>query len=66
MMNIITGSILDSKEQYICHQINCVTTKAAFLAKDIFLKFPHADVYSLRTTRDIPVDILPRLKPWDS
>lgn len=54
MIEIVTGSIFDAKEKYICHQCNCVTKKAAHLSKDMFAHFPHADVYTGRTTPNVP------------
>jgi O-acetyl-ADP-ribose deacetylase (regulator of RNase III) len=47
-IKLVHGNLLDSKEQFICHQCNCVTKWAAHLAKDVFQRFPHADVYSPR------------------
>ena len=50
MIEIVTGDLLDSKEKYIAHITNCVsTTSAKGIAKDIFDKFPYADCYSTRT-----------------
>lgn len=42
------GNILDAKETYIAHQCNCITNHAAGLAKDLFAKFPWADIYKIR------------------
>lgn len=56
-MEIIIGNLLDSKEKYIAHQANCVTTNSAGIAKLIFDKFPHSDVYSNRTSPDTPGSI---------
>lgn len=47
-IKLVRGNLLDAKEQFICHQCNCVTRWAAHLAKDVFQRFPHADVYSPR------------------
>jgi O-acetyl-ADP-ribose deacetylase (regulator of RNase III) len=58
MIEIITGSIFNAKEKYIAHQCNCVTNRAAHLAKDMFAQFPHADIYSGRTSPDKPGDII--------
>jgi len=44
----VTGDLLLAKEQYICHQCNCVTQRAAHLAAAVFKAFPHADIYSIR------------------
>lgn len=45
MITEISGNILDSKEQYICHQCNCITKTAAGLAKAIFDKWPESNTY---------------------
>lgn len=60
MIEIITGSLFDAKEKYICHQINCVTKSAAHFAKDMFDKYPYADVYTGRTDPDKPGHIIVR------
>jgi hypothetical protein len=54
MIQIITGDIFDAKEKYLCHQCNCVTNKAAHLSKDVFTKYPYADIYSGRTEPNQP------------
>lgn len=41
-------SLLESKEQYIAHQCNCVSYHAAHLAADVFAAFPHANIYAGR------------------
>lgn len=53
-IEIITGDLLDAKEQYIVHQCNCITNKAAHLAKSVFDRFPYADIYVARTVPDQP------------
>lgn len=54
MIEIISGNLLDSKEQYICHQCNCVTDGlAAGLAMAIFNKHPYSDVYKNRKERSV-------------
>lgn len=58
MIEIITGSIFDAKEKYICHQCNCVTKRSAHLAKDMFAQFHYADVYSGRVNPDTPGHII--------
>jgi len=45
---IKNSNLLESDAQYIVHQANCVTWKAAHLAYDIFKKFPYADIYEER------------------
>lgn len=53
MIQTILGSIIDSKEEYICHQTNCVSkNKAGGLAYTIFKKYPWADIYSKRINND--------------
>lgn len=47
-MKIISGNLLESKEKYIAHQCNCVSTYAAGLAKQIFDEFPYANIYKKR------------------
>jgi len=54
VVEIVTGSIFDATEKYICHQCNCVTKKAAHLSKDMFQHFPFADVYTGRATPNEP------------
>lgn len=58
MISIVNGSILDSKEKFICHATNCVTKHAAGLAKDMFDKFPYANIYSSRDESDVPGTIV--------
>ena len=58
MIEIISGNIFDSKEKYLCHQINCITKRAAHLSKVVFSKYPYADIYSGRTTPDKPGTIV--------
>ncbi len=60
MITTITGDLFDSKEQYICHQTNCVTTKAAHLAYHMFKRFPYADIYTNRIKHDKPGTIIIR------
>lgn len=54
MIEIITGDIFDAKEKYLCHQCNCVTNRAAHLAKDVFTKYSYADIYTGRTSPNKP------------
>lgn len=48
MLHSVKGDLFESKEKYIVHQCNCVTTRAAHLAYHMFRRFPYADVYSPR------------------
>lgn len=41
------GNILECEETILCHQCNCVTKKAAGLAKQIFDRWPRSDIYRL-------------------
>lgn len=45
-VHYVTGNVLDATEQYLVHQTNCVTRRAAHLSADVFAKFPYADIYS--------------------
>ncbi len=54
MIEIIDGDLFDSKEKYLIHQTNCVTNKAAHLSKDVFARYPYADVYASRTEPNKP------------
>jgi hypothetical protein len=60
MIEIVTGDLFEAPEKYLCHQCNCVTNRAAHLAKDVFEKFPHADIYTPRTSPDQPGHIIVR------
>ena len=53
MIEIITGDIFDAKEKYLLHQCNCITKRAAHLSKDVFTKYPWADIYARRHATDI-------------
>lgn len=44
----IFGNLLEADTKYIAHQCNCVTAYAAHLSKDVFEKFPWADIYTPR------------------
>lgn len=57
-MEIVDGSIFDSKEKYLCHQTNCVTTRAAHLSKTVFEYYPYADIYTKRQEPDKPGTIV--------
>ena len=55
--------ILLSREEYICHQCNCVSHGAAGLAATLFNKYSYADIYSVRWEPDIPGTIHYSLAP---
>lgn len=57
MIEIITGDLLEAKEKYVAHQANCVSQKSMGLAKKIFDKFPHSNIYSAREIPDKPGSI---------
>lgn len=54
MLKIVTGDLFDAEETYLCHQCNCVTNRAAHLAKAVFQKFPYSDVYTNRVIHNKP------------
>lgn len=54
MIEIVTGDIFNAKEKYLCHQCNCVTSRAAHLSKDVFARYPYADIYTGRVTPNKP------------
>lgn len=60
MIEIVTGSLIEAKEKYICHQTNCVTKRAAHLAKTVFQAFPYSDIYTDREAPDKPGSIIIR------
>ena len=47
-VRIVEGDLLNAKDDMIIHQTNCTSDRAAGLAKAIFAKYPHADVYARR------------------
>lgn len=62
-VSVVNDDIFNSKEKYLCHQCNCITNKAAHLAKNVFEKYPYANVYKnrqkigksgIKRTRDTP------------
>lgn len=44
--------ICNSKEQYLCHQVNSITTHAKHIALTIFQRFPYANIYAIRQQPD--------------
>jgi len=54
MLEIVNGDLFDSKEKYLLHQTNCVTNRAAHLSKDVFERYPYADIYTHRTEPSVP------------
>ena len=49
-VEVVSGSILDAKEQYIVHQANCISSYSRGLAAQIFQKWPETNIYSTTTT----------------
>jgi hypothetical protein len=60
MIDIVSGDLFDAEEKYLCHQCNCVTNRAAHLARAVFERYPHADIYSGRVEHDKPGRIIVR------
>ncbi len=58
MINIVQGNLLDAEDQYIAHQCNCITKKAAHLSFDVFQRFPYANIYATRPNTDRPGTIV--------
>jgi O-acetyl-ADP-ribose deacetylase (regulator of RNase III) len=54
MLKIIKGDLLKSKDQFIAHQTNCISTGAAGLAASIFRKYPYSNIYTRRQEPSIP------------
>lgn len=54
MIKIVTGDIFDSTEKYLIHQCNCISNKSTGLAKDLFTRYPYADIYTNRTDPNKP------------
>jgi len=52
---IVFGDLFKSDAKYICHQCNSFTENGAHLAKAMFEKFPHADIYKNRNGKDLPI-----------
>lgn len=53
-LRILEGSIFDSSSDYLVHQCNCMSERSAHLAADVFRRYPWADVYTGRATKDTP------------
>jgi hypothetical protein len=63
VLSVVHQDLLTAQETYLCHQINCVTRRAAFLAQAIFHQFPYADVYKSRPYRYLTDNPPPTQKP---
>ena len=57
-MKIIPGDITKATERFVCHQCNCVTSRAAHLAATMFAAFPWANIYAPRSKPDSPGTII--------
>ena len=53
-ISAVDGDLLDSTEQYICQQCNCLTTRTFGLSAAIAKKYPYANIYRGRKQPDIP------------
>ncbi len=53
-ITFVHGDLLESKEKYIAHQCNCITTHPLGMSKTIFQEYPHADCYTNREAFDEP------------
>jgi O-acetyl-ADP-ribose deacetylase (regulator of RNase III) len=51
MLETKTGDLLDSNQEYILHQCNCIAIKPHGLSASISSKFPWADPYSIRKSK---------------
>jgi hypothetical protein len=49
MIKIIQGSVLDTNEEYVLQQCDCISTQALHLDADYKKEFPWGDVYGDRT-----------------
>lgn len=62
---LIEGDLLKSDAKYICHQTNCFTSTGSNLAKAMFEKFPHSDIYAPRANYEREELPLPGENPGD-
>lgn len=53
-MLIIEGNLLEFKVECIVHQTNCVSKGSSGLARQLFKKYPWANVYQQRRNRSTP------------
>jgi len=58
MFTVVDEDIFNSTEDYLCHQCNCVTNRAAHMAKAVFDRYPYADIYAPREKPDKPGTII--------
>jgi O-acetyl-ADP-ribose deacetylase (regulator of RNase III) len=53
MFQYIQRDLLEADTTYICHQCNCVTSIGKGLSADLFKKFPYANIYTERKSKDV-------------
>ena len=58
MFTIVDEDIFNAKEDYLCHQCNCVTTRAAHMAEAVFKNYPYSDIYTDREDQSKPGTIV--------
>lgn len=56
-VSVISGDLLTVDADIICHQCNCVSRSAAGLAKAIFDKWPHTNIYETRIYASTPGEV---------
>jgi hypothetical protein len=54
MAELVIGDLFESREQYLAHQCNCITRRAAHLAREVFRRYPEANIYRDRAAADVP------------
>jgi len=52
-IKVVRGDILEHKEDLLMHQVNCVATKFHGLSKQVFTKYPKANLYETRRKAQI-------------
>lgn len=63
LLNIVKGDLLDSNEDIIGHQCNCVTRSSRGLAAAIFHRYPYANDYHLPPAPPAPPAPSPEGRP---
>lgn len=60
MIKTVTGNIVDSKETYICHQVNCQNVMGAGVAKALYEKWPSVKIeyHAFCSNHQSPTDLL--------
>lgn len=64
MIQIVKGDILNTDAEFICHQVNCMNTMGAGVAKVIYTKYPEvkAMYHELCSTVDDPRELLGQIQ----